>query len=159
LARAERIGLVLVAESAGLMGAALRRSPVSGAVNGSPFAFPQVRDWLTITTERAHRHSTALIVGVACRGSPGPLAPLLRPLARDGTLWGHCHAAAFSYRPLPRGELELAPTVTALFERDSLQGILHLVADHREAVGLGESEFVRGGGWFAPIASLVENGS
>jgi anti-anti-sigma factor len=158
LARADRIGLVLVAESAGLMGAALRRSPVSGAVEGSPFAFPRVRDWLTITTERAYRRSTVLVVGVASRGSPGALAPLLRPLDKDETLWGHYHAAAFFYRPLPRGELELSPTVTALFERDSLQGILHLVADHRKAVGLGESEFVRGGGWFAPITELVETG-
>jgi len=151
LAKADRIGLVLLGETAGLMGAALRRSPGAGAVAGSPFAFPQIRDWLTFTAERAYMRSTALVVGVAVRGAPGPLAPLLRPLGKDETLQGHFHAAAFSFKPLPRGELELRPTLAALFEQQRLQGILHLLADHREAVGLGESEFVRGGGWFAPL--------
>ncbi len=96
--------------------------------------------------------STALVVGVVVRSDPGPLAPMLRPLDRAKSLWGHAHAAAFSYRPLPRGELDLRATLTELFEQQSLLGILHLLADHREAVGLGESEFIRGGGWFAPIA-------
>jgi hypothetical protein len=73
-------------------------------------------------------------------------------------LQGHCHAAAFSYRPLPRGEIELRPTVASLFEQQTLQGILHLLADHRDNVGLGESEFVRGACWFGPIGT-VENGS
>jgi anti-anti-sigma factor len=156
VAKADRIGLVLLAEAASLMGAALRRSPVAGSVAGSPFTFPQVRDWLSFTAERAHDRSTALVVGVAVRGEAGPLAPLLRPLDREGALQGHFHAAAFSYRPLPRGELELRPTVTALFEQQSLQGLLHLLADHREAVGLGESEFVRGGGWFSPLGAITE---
>jgi anti-anti-sigma factor len=156
LAKADRIGVVLLAETAGLMGAALRRSPVAGAVTGSPFAFPSVRDWLTFTAERAHGRSTALVVGVVVRGEAGPLTPLLRPLDPQAAIQGHCHAAAFSYRPLPRGELALRPTVTALFEHQNLQGLLHLLADHREAVGLGESEFVRGGGWFAPIREIAE---
>jgi anti-anti-sigma factor len=151
LAKADRIGLVLLGETAGLMGAALRRSPGAGAVAASPFTFPQIRDWVTFTAERAYMRSTALVVGVAVRGDPGQLAPLLRPLGKEETLRGHFHAAAFSFRPLPRGELELRPAVTALFEQQRLQGILHLLADHREAVGLGESEFVRGGGWFAPL--------
>jgi len=127
-------------------------------VGGSPFAFPGVRDWLSFTVERAHMHSTALVVGVAVRGEPGPLAPLVRPLGKEPSLQGHCHAAAFSYRPLPRGEIELRPTVASLFERQTLQGILHLLADYREAVGLGESEFVRGACWFGSIGK-VEKGS
>jgi hypothetical protein len=155
LAEADRIGLVLVGETAGLMGAALRRSPAAGAGIGNPFAFPQVRDWLTFTAERAYMRSTALVVGVAVRDEPGLLAPLLRPLGKGQKLLGHCHAAAFSYRPLPRGPLELRPALAALFEQQTLQGILHLLADQREAVGLGESEFVRGACWFGP---LVETG-
>ena len=162
LAGVDRIGMVLVGETAGLMGAALRRSPAAGAVGGSPFAFPQVRDWLTFTAERAYMRATALVVGVAVRGDAAgsdPLEALLRPLGKEEALRGHFHAAAFSYRPLPRGELELRSTVTALFEQQSLQGLLHLLADHREAVGLGESEFVRGGAWFAPLGDVVENRS
>src|SRR5262245_54055671 len=50
----EAVGVVMVAECAGLMGAALRRAPV--AANGAaaaPFAFPEVRDWLSFTSELA----------------------------------------------------------------------------------------------------------
>jgi hypothetical protein len=123
-------------------------------VKGGPFAFPQVRDWLTFTAERAFTHSLALVVGVAVRGDPGPLASLVRPLGKEPALQGHCHAAAFTYRPLPRGDFELRPFVTTLFEQQTLQGILHLLADNRPAVGLGESEFIRGACWFGPIGEV-----
>jgi hypothetical protein len=158
VAEADRIALVVLVETAGLIGASLRAAPVAGALTGSPFAFPQVRDWLTFTGERAHLRATALVVGVAARGDPGPLAPLLRPLGTDPQVQGHCHAAPFSYRPLPRGEIELRPSVVELFEQQTLHGVLHLLADHREAVGLGESEFVRGACWFAPVREVVTNG-
>lgn len=159
LASTDRIGLVLVGETAGLMGAALRRSPARGPEEGGPFQFPQVRDWLSFTAERAYTHATTVIVGVAGRGDPGPLASLVRPLGVEPGLWGHCHAAAFSYRPLPRGEFELRPTLAALFEQQTLQGILHLLADQRPTIGLGESELVRGACWFGPIAEVLEDRS
>lgn len=155
LAETDRIGLVLVGETTGLMGAALRRSLAASADEDSPFVFPRIRDWLTFTAERAYLHSMALVVGVAIRGEAGPLAPLVRPLGKEPSLLGHCHAAAFAYRPLPRGELELRPTVAALFEKQILQGILHLLPDRRETIGLGESEFVRGACWFGPINEIL----
>jgi hypothetical protein len=37
----------------------------------------------------------------------------------------------------------------------SLQGLLHLLGDYREQTGLGESEFLRGACWFAPIERIV----
>jgi hypothetical protein len=164
------------------MGAALRRSPVPEAldpresrtrshsalqrlpdlgvaVDNTPFAFPQVRDWLSFTAERAFVHSMAMIVGVAGRDSEGTAAPWVRPLKKEPRLWGHLHAAAFSYQPLPRGEVELRAAVTSLFEQQTLQGILHLLADQREGVGLGESQLVRGGCWFSPIGDVIENRS
>ena len=73
LSGADAVGMVLVAESAGLMGAALRRSPAEDAPAEAPFAHPGVREWLTFTAERAYRSSTTLVVGVALRGDPGPL--------------------------------------------------------------------------------------
>jgi anti-anti-sigma factor len=153
VAQDDAIGLVLVAETTGLMGAALRQSPAApGSGTTSLFGFPQVREWLTFTAERAFPRSVALVVGVATRGSDGPLAPLVRPLGRKPGLAGHFHAAAFSYRPLPRGNLELKPTVATLFETQTLQGVLHLLSDDREIAGAGESEFVRGACWFAPLA-------
>jgi hypothetical protein len=183
LAGADRIGLVLLGETSGLMGAALRRSPTrdapllltkasnrlsakalqrsaSGAVAGSPFEFPQVRDWLSFTAERAYVHSMALVVGVAGRGGErGSLAPLVRPLRKEPAPWVHLHAATFSYQPLPRGEIDMRSAVTTLFEQQTLQGILHLLADHRDRIGLGESQFVRGVCWFAPMGDVAEDKS
>lgn len=151
-AQTDSIGMVLVVESAGLMGAALRRSPALDGPPPDPFAHPQVRDWLTFTGEHVLRGTTTLIAGVAARGTGGALGPLLRPLGAAPTPVGHFHAAAFSYRTLPKGEIDLQATVAALFEHQSLQTILHLVGDYRDATGLGESEFVRGACWVGPIA-------
>ena len=60
---------------------------------------------------------------------------------------GHFHAAAFSYRPLQKGSIDLKTTVTTLFETETLQGVLHLLTDDRVAAGLQQSEFVRGACW------------
>src|SRR5262245_14420283 len=151
LAQADCVGVVLVAETAGLMGAALRRSPALEGPPDDPFAHPQIRDWLTFTGEHVGRGTTTLVAGVAARGGGGALAPLLRPLGPGPTPVGHFHAAAFSYRTLPKGEIDLQTTVAALFEQQSLQSILHLLGDYREATGVGESEFVRGACWVGPI--------
>src|SRR6266567_1464387 len=67
LAGSQQIGIVIIAESAGLIGAALRRSP-AGACESSAFEFPRIRDWLSFTAERAHAKSVVLLVGVAVRG-------------------------------------------------------------------------------------------
>jgi anti-anti-sigma factor len=155
LTGAAAVGLVMIAETVGLMGAALRRSPVGNAGAGAPFAHPAIREWLTFTAERAYRHATALVVGVAARGEVGALAPLLRPLGRPPRLFGHFHAAAFSHRTLPVGEIDLRETAAALFEAQRLQGVLHLLGDYREPDGLGESEFVRGACWAAPLGPVA----
>ncbi|HEX2464055.1 MAG TPA: hypothetical protein VHR17_05460, partial [Thermoanaerobaculia bacterium] len=76
--------------------------------------------------------------------------PFLRPIGASG-LTGHFHAAAFSHRPLPRGPLELKPTVAGLFEAEATRGLLHLIRDDRPLTGLGESELSRGALWAASI--------
>jgi anti-anti-sigma factor len=151
----EAVGVVMVAECAGLMGAALRRAPVAARGEAAaPFAFPAVREWLSFTSELAFRRGQAVVVGVvAGRELPG-LAPLLRPL-REGGPAGHFHVAAFSYRPLRRGRLELRETVASRFEDDELLGVLHLLNDDRPVVGGGQSELTRGACWLAPIAEVV----
>jgi hypothetical protein len=154
LSGADCAGLVLVAESAGLLGAALRRSPALEGPTDDPFAHPRIRDWLSFTGEHVGRGTTALVVGVAARGDGGALAPLLRPLGAGPSPVGHFHAAAFSYRTLPRGEIDLPATVAALFEQQSLRSVLHLLGDYREASGTGESEFVRGACWVGPITDV-----
>ena len=67
---------------------------------------------------------------------------------------GHFHAAAFSYRPLQKGSIDLKNTVTTLFETETLQGVLHLLTDARLAAGPQQSEFVRGACWIGAAADI-----
>jgi anti-anti-sigma factor len=152
---APAIGMVMVVESAGLVGAALRRSPAAATgVNDAPFKFPEVRTWLSFSTERLYSRSLALISGVAASSEYAPLAPLLRPLGTDPWPMGHFHAAAFSYRPLQKGSIDLKTTVTTLFETETLQGVLHLLTDNRIAAGPQQSEFVRGACWIGAVSQV-----
>jgi anti-anti-sigma factor len=155
LAAADVVGVVMVAESAGLMGVTLRRSPAAADAGTEPFAFPAIRDWLSFAPERAHARGLALVVGVVARSVDAPLGPLLRSLGKAPAPAGHFHAAAFSYRPLQKGYVELGPAVSTLFEAEKLQGVLHLLNDDRRFSGAGESEFVRGACWVSPISSIV----
>jgi hypothetical protein len=65
---------------------------------------------------------------------------------------GHFHAAAFSYRPLKKGDIDLHATVATLFETETLQGVLHLLTDDRETIGPLQSEFVRGACWMGALS-------
>lgn len=148
----DTVGMVMIAETAGLVGAALRRSPVDMPPGLNLFAHTQARDWLSLTSEPVHARGTALVVGVASRAPAPALAPFVRPLASSGPS-GHFHAAVVPYRPLPRGSLELAPTVKLLFEPARVENVLHLLADARPIVGIGESMFTRGVFWVVPLAN------
>ncbi len=147
------VGIVLVAESAGLLGASLKRSPTGGAA--ALFQYPEVRRWLSFSPVRSNTHSVAIVVGMATQ-SPPPraLVPLLRPLKTDAGLQGHFHAAAFGYRPLRKGYIELETVIKRLFDGGGLQSVLHLLADDRPG-GAGESEFTRGACWIAPIERIL----
>jgi hypothetical protein len=143
--------VVAVAETAGLVGAALRRSPAVAAGEGEErFAFPGIRDWLSFTGERAHRESASLVAGVVAEAGSA-YDPWLRPLAPGSGLVGHLHAAVFGYRPLRKGRIDLVPSVAGLFDGQPLLGVLHLICDPRGFSGAGESEFYRGAVWVAPV--------
>jgi anti-anti-sigma factor len=152
----DAVGLVMVAETAALVGAALQKTPIRASADQgrSIFAFPGVRDWLSFTAEAALTSTTSLIVGMAASAARGASLPLLKPLVRTGELHGHFHAAAFPYRPLRKGRVELAQTVGTLFESEQVLGLLHLLNDWRPASGAGESRFLRGACWCAPIEPL-----
>jgi anti-anti-sigma factor len=144
---ADAAAFVLVAETAGLVGASLRRSP--DGTSAGALDFPAVRDWLNFTSERAFRDTTSLVTGVIAR--PGSsFETHLRPLA--GGLLAHAHAAVFPYRPIRKGGIPLEETVRGLFESGGMQTVLHLLNDNREPDGAGDSEFTRGACWVAPIA-------
>jgi len=145
------LGVVIVAETSGLLGAALRRAPTEPPGDGGFFAHPGVRARLTFTAEPAYRGSLALVAGVVKRtAAPHPTREdQLRPIAADAV--GHFHAAAFRFRPLRKAMLDLGETVAGLFEPDQLLGVVHLLNDDRGAGGAGESEFVTGACWIAAI--------
>jgi anti-anti-sigma factor len=142
------IALAMIAETDGLVGASLLRSPA--LPESSPLLdFPGVRDRLALTSEPQWPHSLALVCGVALQGEEPRLAAFVRPLG-DGALTGHFHAAALSYRALPGGVLELAPTVAGLMQTQNLLGMAHLLNDTRPIAGIGESCFLRGAVWCGP---------
>jgi anti-anti-sigma factor len=154
---APAIGMVVVGESAGLVGASLRRSPAAAAgvaESEAPFKYPEVRSWLSFSTERLYLRSLALVSGVAAASECAPLAPMLRPVGAEAWPQGHFHAAAFSYRPLKKGITDLNATAATLFETETLQGVLHLLADNRKAAGPQQSEFVRGACWIGAATEI-----
>ncbi len=160
VAEAETAGVVVVAETSGLAGTALRRSPALPSDAPDLFAHPAIREWISFSPERVHARSVCVSVGVVSRNARAALVPMLRPLRSpspdiSSPALGHFHAAAFSYRPLARGRVDLKPTATALFEGETLRGVLHLLHDDRPILGVGESEFVRGACWISPITQTI----
>jgi hypothetical protein len=150
LAKADAAAVVVMAETTGLVGAALRRSPYESSADDF-FSFPDVRTRLTFTAEPAFRGSLALVAGVVQRpGGPVP-STHLRPLGEG--LAGHFHAAAFPYRSFKKGRLALPDTVRTLFDDTGVQGVLHLLTDSRPVVGVGQSEFTRGACWIGAVTS------
>ena len=153
ISSATAAGFAILTETAGLVGAALRRSP-GRADATSPLAFPGVRDWLSFTTERTNERNLALIVGIAVREPTTPVAPFVRALAAGARVQGHFHAALFPYRPVQRGDLRLENAIDGLLAAQSVQTLLHLLSDDRQFEGVGQSEVMRGACWMGPIAEF-----
>lgn len=157
-AGAPACAVVLLAETRGLVGASLKRSPAEGAVAGAPFEHPAVREWLSFTSEPVKQGSLALVAGVAAREATPALADFVRPVTDNPSPVGHFHAAAFSYRALPTGTVDPAALVCEVFETQSLETVLHLLADLRGLHGTGESTFGRGMMWAAPLDLVDREG-
>jgi hypothetical protein len=157
----DTVGVLMIGETAGLVGAALRRSPVGIPGGLDMFTHAHARDWLSLTSEPEHARSTALVAGVATRSPSPALAPFVRPLSSTGPpeLRGHFHAAVVPYRALPRGSFEPAPSVQLLFELGRVETVLHLLGDSRPIVGAGESTFTRGAFWVVSLADDCRMGS
>lgn len=163
------VALAMVAETDGLVGASLLASPALSGTSAL-LEFPAVRDRIGLTSEPAWPRSLALVCGIALRLRSGQalgesdsrslsevegLAPFVRPYG-SSRIRGHFHAAALSYRALPDGLLEPAPTVTGLLQTQTVQGLLHLLNDTRPIIGIGESSFLRGALWFGPATMQEE---
>jgi hypothetical protein len=150
--QAECLAVVVVAEVHGIVGVELIR-PLSEAQaddhprTGNPASTAR---WLSFSREPVHARHTALIVGVVTRGHPvEPLAGFVRPLGPDGPA-GHAHAAIFPLRPLKRGAVDLSATVADLAASEPV-AVMHLLGDPQPVLGSGQSDFVRGCCWFAPL--------
>lgn len=148
--KSDSVAFAIVAESAGVVGASLRRSPENSKGN-SPFSFPQVRDWLSFTTECDEERAIVLIVGFAERFPSEEISPFLRPIGGGTSAQGHFHAVTFPYRPLPKGKIDLRETVSSLLDSGSLRTVMHLMADDRAFEGVGETDLMRGACWVGPL--------
>jgi anti-anti-sigma factor len=147
-------GIVLVAETTGLVGAWLRRSP--GVEPSSLHLHLQgVRDWLGTTPQPIHPGATTIVAGIVARNPDLGLAPFLRPLTGGDDLLAHFHAVVFSYRPVPQRTVALRPLVTRLFAQQQVRGLLHLIGDDRGAAGAGQSGFRRGLCWSGPVSRVA----
>src|SRR6185436_19007220 len=146
-AGADALGIVIVAETAGLVGAALRQSPAAPIERDDFYTHPAVRKRLSFTAERAFTQSVSLSAGIVAKPSASIPGEQMRPLGANAQ--GHLHAAAFQFRPIQKGFIELSETVARLFEPDQLMGVMHLLSDDRGSAGAGQSEFVRGACWIA----------
>jgi len=144
------VGFVMLADTAGVVGGAVRRAP-TWETKGPRFDFPSVREWFSLTPERVHDRQTALVCGLVSVDPDPPLVPFLRPIDRGAKLLGHCHCAIFSYKALPQGPLPFDETILSLCDGQRLIDVLHLLSDHREIFGMGESLFDRGILWFGPV--------
>jgi hypothetical protein len=147
----DEVAVVLVAEAAGLVGAALRQSPAHEESKVGTYTVPEIRDWLSLTPEPEYVRSLALIAGVISRRAGSALASQLRPMNGVPDLQAHFHAAVFPYRPLKRGRLQIRDAVSLCFESGHVLAVLHLLRDSRPVVGAGESELLRGCCWTGPI--------
>jgi anti-sigma B factor antagonist len=147
------VGILAIAEIAGLVGTYLKQSPANLKPGESMFDFPGIRKWLAFSPEKQHRGELAILFGIASDEPAESLRSALRPLASgtDSPLHGRFHSAIFPFRVLRHGELDLQPTLDLLFSEGKPLGVLHLLRDSRPGIGIGESEFVRGCCWAAPI--------
>jgi anti-anti-sigma factor len=152
-ALAPSIAFVILAETAGMVGATLRRSPAERPLT---HGVPAVRDWLSFTTERVREKSLALLVGVAARNPAEQAAPFLRPIRAGSDIQAHIHAAVFPYRPVQRGELPFAGAVAGVLSATSPHALLHLMADTRPFEGVGETDLDRGACWMGPLAAIAQ---
>ncbi|KAA6461929.1 STAS domain-containing protein [Acidobacteria bacterium AB60] len=152
IADASAIGFVALAETAGLIGASLLKSP---AGNGITRAFPEVRDWLSFTTERTAEKSLAILVGVAGRNLGEDAAAFVRPIKAGSNLEAHIHAASFPYRVVPRGNLDYSTTIAGTLSSATPGSVLHLMADTRPYEGAGETDLTRGACWMGPLTTIA----
>ncbi len=150
-AEAPAAAALIVAESASLIGAQRKRSPV---LDRNPFGVPEVRDHFSFTTEPAHER----VIAVVCAVFSKEATARLRPLDPGARCHGHAHAAVFSHKPLPDGQIDAQGFIRTLFDFSTVHAVLHLMYDDRNPMRSMECEFIRGSMWIHPLAAHGDAG-
>ncbi|MEN6456766.1 MAG: STAS domain-containing protein [Prolixibacteraceae bacterium] len=141
---------VIMAETGGLVGANLIRSP--GKIESKPISNSmEVRDWLSFCGERVFAGEQTLVFGIVAKESESVDCTLLKQLPSNPALAARIHAVVFPYQPLPNGLIDLKTQVDKFFSGPPPVALLRLVDDNRPVQGLGESTFIRGACWCAPV--------
>jgi anti-anti-sigma factor len=156
MTQSDAAAMICLAEVEGLVGASLSRSPGLIQASDRPGDFPEICNWLGFCGERIHRQTQAMIVAFISRNPEHVSIPQLAPLPSRPEIRAHAHAAILPFRQLPQGVLDLETSVRAVFEENEPLGLLHLIEDKRPAIGLGQSAFIRGACWCAPMKFLTE---
>jgi len=141
------IGLVIIAETTGLIGTSLRKSPVISG-DEDMFEYPGIRKLFTFTSDPAYSGSIAVATGIISRDPAPELQPFLRK--RNGVS-EHIHAMTFPFQPIIKGKISCRDTIDSLFSAASPLGLFHLLNDDRPIRGRGESGFVKGAVWISPV--------
>ncbi len=148
-------GFVVIAEIDGLVGANLIQSP--GKIGKQPVEdLSEIRDWLSYSGEKVFSGEQAILFGVVVKISEIKTDKLLKPLPSNPAFAGHMHLAVFPYQPIPNGQLDLKQQTDKFFAGAPPLALMHLIDDDRPLSGLGESSFIRGACWFAPINNKEE---
>ncbi len=152
----ELAAFVILAEIDGLVGSYMKKSP--GLMNQEHnMAFPESRQWLSFCGERMYARQQALVFGLAAcpQGNRKPL--LMAASGKHEGLFLHAHATVFPYQPMESGKINLKDAAWKFFNGSPPMALYHLVEDIRPVTGLGESAFIRGACWCAPIINHKED--
>ena len=142
-----KFALLMAAESDGLIGMRLRKSPVNAS---SLLELPGLADNLFFTTEPAYSRMLTVSFGYFEKGNTVPVK-WLRPLDNGSDTAGHIHTAVFPYQPMRKTKPDYNEIIRSLFGTSEVRDILHLLNDTREINGLGDSRFKNGICWIGQI--------
>jgi hypothetical protein len=144
---------VIIAEAGGIVGAKLIRSP--GKIGNEPVPNSmEMRNWLSFCGERVFSGEQTIVFGITAKSRGTEVGSLLRQLPSNKELYAHMHAIVFPYQPLPNGNIDLSQQVEKFFSGPPPVALMHLIDDDRPVQGLGESSFIRGACWCAPLKNL-----
>lgn len=139
--------LVMIAESDGLTGTSLNVSPVEGK---QIFTYPEVIEAVRFTTEPVHEKMQTLSIGYIAKKREVISESFVRSLTPGSSTKGHIHTAVFPYMPINKNSIDLYETIDSMFNTNLID-LLHLTNDSREIKGIGESHFLQGFCWVAPV--------